>query len=105
MVEALLVVTIGFGVLCLRRLGGLLRREEESHAYLESRLEDQIRTGLKESARSVREETRASVTSLCDSLLAQLAQDRLAFQQKLEAVATQVVEASRIGAEKVDTLS
>jgi hypothetical protein len=104
MFGALLVVTFGLALLCFRRLGVLLRREEETYAYLEARLEDRIRSGISESARSIHEETASSVASLCASLLSQLADERLALERKLETLARQVVDASRSSGEALDVI-
>jgi hypothetical protein len=102
MVEALLVIAIGLGVLCFRRLGQLLRRDEASYAYLEARLEDRIRTGIQETAAEVQKGTAASLTTLGDSVLEQIAQDRLALEHGLEALAERVVEAGRASGETLD---
>ena len=104
MVETLVVVAIGLLALTLRRLGVLLRREEEIHAS-EARLEDRLRSGMEETARTVQEELAATAARLGDSLLAQLAQTRLALEQKLEALAKQVADANRSSGKALDAIA
>jgi hypothetical protein len=104
MVESLLVITIGLGVLCFRRLGALLGRDEASYAYLEARLEERIRTGMEEAAVRVQAETAASLTSFGDSLLARAAEDRLALERELEALARQVTQARQAAEERLDAV-
>jgi len=106
-VEALLVVAIVLAALAVHRLGELLRRhvgDDAAYAYFEARLEDRIRTSFKETARSVHEETAASLARLGDSVLEQITRNRVVFEQGLEVLATQVVNASRISGQKLDAI-